>query len=97
MEQWQVSRDLYVVLRGGAEVFVDGRSVRTLGPGEFFGEVAAIDWGAGFGRARSATVVTIEATRLLVLDWTLVNRLMKVEPVFADRLERASRARLSSS
>jgi hypothetical protein len=55
LEQWQVSRDLYVVLSGAVSIHVDGEYVRTLGRGAFFGELAAIDWGAGFGRTRSAT------------------------------------------
>jgi CRP-like cAMP-binding protein len=89
-----VSRDFYVVLSGEVAVTVDGRVVRTLGAGEFFGELAAIDWGAGFGRTRSATVTATEPTRLLALDWALVNWLMKADRVFSDRLERASRERV---
>jgi hypothetical protein len=54
VQQWQVSRDLYVVLTGAVAIHVEGDLVRTPGPGEFFGELAAIDWGAGFGRTRSA-------------------------------------------
>jgi hypothetical protein len=96
IEQWQISRDFYVVLTGAVEVSIDGRRVRTLGTGEFFGELAAIDWGAGFGRTRSATVTAIEPTRLLVLDWVLVNWLMKAEPGFGRRLERVSRERLAT-
>jgi aromatic-L-amino-acid/L-tryptophan decarboxylase len=95
IEQWQVSRDLYVVLSGAVAVTVDGEQVRTLGPGEFFGELAAIDWGAGFGRTRSATVTAAEPTRLLVLDWVLVNRLMQAAPLFGEQLETASRERLA--
>ena len=97
VEQWQVSRDLYVILSGAVEVVADGRMLATLGPGEFFGELAAIDWGAGFGRTRSATVTATEPTRLLVLDWVLVNWLMKAEPAFGERLERASREHLATS
>ena len=52
-----------------------------LGPGDFFGELAAIDWGAGFGRTRTATVTATEPTRLLVLDWALVNQLIKADHV----------------
>jgi hypothetical protein len=96
VEQWQVSRDLYVVLSGAVAIFVDGEQVRTLGPGEFFGELAAIDWGAGFGRTRSATVTATQPTRLLVLDWVLVNWLMKAAPAFGERLETASRERLAA-
>jgi CRP-like cAMP-binding protein len=95
-EQWQISRDLYVVLSGAVAIVVDGESVRALGPGEFFGELAAIDWGAGFGRTRSATVTATEPTRLLVLDWVLVNWLMKAAPAFGERLEAASRGYLAA-
>jgi aromatic-L-amino-acid/L-tryptophan decarboxylase len=96
VEQWQISRDLYVVMNGAVAITVDGDCVRTLGPGEFFGELAAIDWGAGFGRTRSATVTATEPTRLLVLDWMLVNWLMQAVPAFGERLERASRERLAA-
>jgi glutamate/tyrosine decarboxylase-like PLP-dependent enzyme len=95
VEQWQVNRDLYVVLDGEVEVTADGQTLTTCGPGEFFGELAAIDWGAGFGRTRSATVSATKPTRLLVLDWELVNFLMQVDAPFAEQLERASRARLA--
>ena len=95
VEQWQVNRDLYVVLDGEVEVTADGETLTTCGPGDFFGELAAIDWGAGFGRTRSATVTATKPTRLLVLDWELVNFLMQVDAPFADQLEKASRERLA--
>ena len=94
VEQWQFSRDLYVVLDGRVEVGVDGTTLSTLEAGDFFGELAAIDWGAGFARTRSATVTAVDATRLLVLDWVLVNWLMKANAEFGAELERASRDRL---
>src|SRR5881275_2089626 len=56
VEQWQISRDLYVVVDGQVEVTMNGDVVRLLGTGDFFGELAALDWGAGFGRTRTATV-----------------------------------------
>ena len=46
--QWQYSRAFYVILHGTAEVRAGGRRLARLGPGDFFGENAAIDWGAGF-------------------------------------------------
>jgi Cyclic nucleotide-binding domain len=96
VEQWQVSRDLYVILSGAVVVVADGQTLATLGPGEFFGELAAIDWGAGFARTRAATVTASAPTRLLVLDWALVNWLMKACPVFGERLEQVSRERLAT-
>jgi len=96
VEQWEVSRDLFVILAGAVEITADGRRLNALGAGEFFGELAAMDWGAGFTRTRSARVTATEATRLLALDWALVNRLMKADPAFGDRLVRASRERLAT-
>jgi aromatic-L-amino-acid/L-tryptophan decarboxylase len=96
VEQWEVSRDLYVILAGAVEITADGKRLNTLGPGDFFGELAAIDWGAGFARTRSATVAAVESTRLLALDWVLVNWLIKADPAFGERLERASRERLAT-
>ena len=95
VEQWQVSRELYVVLEGKVAVTADGQLLETSGPGEFFGELAAIDWGAGFGRTRTATVTAREPTRLLVLGWVLVNRLMGANGAFAEQLEDVSRAHLA--
>src|SRR3954453_242429 len=96
VEQWEVSRDLFVILGRAVEITADGKLLNSLGAGDFFGELAAIDWGAGFARTRSATVTATEPTRLLVLDWVLVNWLMKVEPAFGGRLESASRERLAA-
>ncbi len=96
VEQWQVSRDLYVILSGAVDVAADGRRLATLGPGEFFGELAAMEWGAGFARTRAATVTATEATRLLVLDWSLVSWLMKADPVLGGQLEHMSRERLAT-
>src|SRR3954452_8840531 len=95
VEQWQVSRDLYVVLQGSVDVTADGLTLTTCGPGEFFGELAAIDWGAGFGRTRSATVTATTPTRLLVLDWVLVNWLNGADATFAEELTRVSQERLA--
>src|SRR4029077_16192203 len=96
VEQWQVSRDMYVVLSGSVEVAADGRVLATLGPGEFFGELAAIEWGAGFARTRAATVTATAPSRLLVLDWEVVKWLMRVDPVFGERIEQVSRERLAT-
>ncbi len=96
VEQWQVSRDLFVVLSGTVEVVADGKALATLGPGEFFGELAALDWGAGFARTRAATVTATQPTRLLVLDWALVDWLIKVDPALRERLEQTSRDRLAT-
>jgi hypothetical protein len=66
VEQWGSSRDFFVIVDGRVEVLVDGERIAELGPGEFFGEIAALDWGAGFGYPRIAQVVAATPLRLLV-------------------------------
>src|SRR5262249_1222231 len=93
VEQWQVDPGLYGGVSGRADVVADGRGLAPLGPGDFFGEMAALDWGAGFARTRAATVTATEPTRLLVLDWALVNWLVKAQPEVGAQLEQVSRRR----
>lgn len=92
---WDAARDFFVLLDGSATVERDGRTVRRLGPGDFFGEIAALDWGGGYGYARSATVTASEPLRLLVLAPSHLNLLMTDAPPFAERIERAARERLA--
>jgi hypothetical protein len=76
VEQWETERDFFVIADGTADVFVGDELVRSLGPGEFFGELAALDWGAGYGYPRLATVVAGSPLQLLVFpEGTLVELL----------------------
>jgi aromatic-L-amino-acid decarboxylase len=68
IRRWDADRSFYVILAGRFEVAIDGRIVRTSGPGDHFGELAARDWGGGYGYARTATVTCAEAGRLLRLS-----------------------------
>ena len=54
--------DFFVILSGTAEVVRDGRPVRDLAAGDFFGEIALIDHGP-----RTATVTAKTPLRSLVL------------------------------
>jgi len=53
----------YVVLDGQVQVQKAGKAVARLGPGDFFGELALFD-----NRPRSADVVTLEPTTVVVLS-----------------------------
>jgi CRP-like cAMP-binding protein len=68
--------------------------VPELGPGEFFGELAALDWGAGFGYARTADVVASSAARLLVLAPATLGELLRRAPGLEATLRAAARQRL---
>jgi CRP-like cAMP-binding protein len=66
--------EFFVIVQGEVEVSAHGRTVDTLGPGDFFGEMALLD-----GGPRTATVTTTTPGQLLVLT----------RPEFVALLERA--------
>jgi aromatic-L-amino-acid/L-tryptophan decarboxylase len=92
---WDSARDFFVVLEGMASVDVRGEQVAELGRGDFFGELAALDWGAGYGYSRSATVTATEPLRLLALAPAHLKVLMAEAPRFADVIRSAVRDRLT--
>ena len=81
----------YVLREGSASVTVDGAEIRTLGPGDFFGELALL----GGGR-RTATVTTTSAARVLVLFGTEFRQLEQEHPELAARIEAGVRERAQS-
>lgn len=60
--QGEVGTGLFIVATGGARVVRGGRTVATLGPGDFFGELSVLD-----GRPRVAQVVADGETVCLAL------------------------------
>jgi CRP/FNR family cyclic AMP-dependent transcriptional regulator len=61
----QSGGDFFILLSGGAEVTAGGKHLRTLGEGDFFGEIALLDNGP-----RTATVTVTEPARALILGPT---------------------------
>jgi CRP/FNR family cyclic AMP-dependent transcriptional regulator len=55
--------EFFIILSGTAEVRRQGRHLRELGPGDFFGEIALLD-----GGPRTATVTALAPMRCLVLS-----------------------------
>ena len=94
MRQWDPTREFYVVLEGTAEVRTAERFLAELGPGDFFGELAALEWGASFGYPRLASVIATSPARLLVLPGASFNTLVRDVPGFGDRIRSAVRERL---
>ncbi len=75
IEQGQPGRFLAVVVAGACAVFLDGKQVSTLGPGDCLGEMSMID-----GLPCSATVVATEPTDVLVLQRSDFDHVLKVAP-----------------
>jgi CRP-like cAMP-binding protein len=95
--QWEYAREFYVILDGEVEVRSGDRPLGTLGPGEFFGELAALEWGAGYGYPRTASVAATTAVRLLVLPGRVLNDLVRDAPTVSERIRAAMRDRLSAT
>ena len=76
----------FVLRDGAATVTINDIEVRTLGPGDFFGELAIL----GDGR-RTATVTTDSPSKVLVLFGTEFRRLQQEHPEIAARIESALR------
>jgi CRP-like cAMP-binding protein len=94
VEQWDATRDFYIVLEGTAVVRTAARRLDDIGSGDFFGELAALDWGASFGYARLATVTATSSMRLLVLTSADLLLLMDEIPEISAQVSRAARDRL---
>jgi CRP/FNR family transcriptional regulator, cyclic AMP receptor protein len=86
-------REFFVLLEGSAEVTKDGRKINTLGPGDFFGEIALVS-----NSPRTATVTATSPIHTLVIADRSFRRLLddvpeiqrKVLVALAERLAPAS-------
>jgi len=94
VERWHGTRHFYAILAGTVEIQRDGERLQDLGAGDFFGELAALDWGAGFGYVRTATVIATSPARLLVLPPAALTELIRAAPEVERQLRAAARERL---
>ena len=77
-----------MILEGEVAISADEHDLGTLGAGQFFGEVAALDWGAGFGYPRIAQVVAVDPLEVLVYPSEKLQELFVIVP----EVERVIRA-----
>jgi CRP-like cAMP-binding protein len=95
-EEGQPGRDMYIVVSGEVEIHRQvGESERVLAvlpAGEFFGEMAILN-----GRPRSATAVVRSDARLLVIDGTTFEAMLRARPEIALRMIKALASRLDSA
>jgi aromatic-L-amino-acid/L-tryptophan decarboxylase len=94
IRRWDADRLFYIVLSGRYDVFIHARLIRTVGPGDHFGELAARDWGGGYGYARTATVRCAERGRLLRLTSEDFQWLVDTEPTVKTHLAKILAERL---
>src|SRR5262245_1809367 len=82
----------FVLCSGAADVTQEGKELRGLGPGDFFGELAIL----GDGR-RSATVTAAEPSTMLVFFGTEFRRLEAELPEVAAQIRQAVEQRAQAS
>lgn len=86
----RVGYSFYLIDEGTVSVEHDGRSVRRLGPGDYFGEIAIL----GEGR-RTATVTAVEPVVAWTMFGTHFRSLQAERPDVAAALEEAMGERLA--
>lgn len=89
--QGEPGNGMFVVVRGRVRVVRDGQPVATLGPGEWFGELAVLDRGA-----RVASVIADEPTVCLAIAAWDAEQLFLEQPELAVALLRALATRMRS-
>ncbi len=88
VSEGQPGRELFLILAGTVEVAQTGRRVNTLGPCDFFGELAALCRGN-----RNATVTALSDLELLVIGPRELNAMAQI-PGFRDSLLKRMASRL---
>ena len=83
-------REFFVLLEGDADVDKDGRRINTLGPGDFFGEIALVS-----DTPRTATVTATSPVRALVITDRSFKRLLKDIPEIQSKVLSALAERLA--
>jgi CRP-like cAMP-binding protein len=84
--------EFFVIEDGHADVVQDGRQIRTLGPGDFFGEIALLE-----SDRRTASVVARSPMRLVVLHRREFRHIQHEMPDVAAKIEEAIRERFRTS
>jgi CRP/FNR family transcriptional regulator, cyclic AMP receptor protein len=84
------AREFFVLIEGEAEVKRKGRKVATMGPGDFFGEIALIAHSP-----RTATVTTTTSVELLVITAQSFRTLLDHQPPIAAKVLAALAERLA--
>jgi CRP-like cAMP-binding protein len=83
---------LFVIVDGTAEVTIGGAKKATLGPGDFFGEIALLD-----GGPRTATVTATSDIEMLGLTEWVFRGLMQEHPSIAVKTLQQMASRLRNA
>ncbi len=85
----ETGKQMYFIVRGSVEVFdAAGKSITTLGEGEYFGEMSLL-----MSAPRSANIRAASSCNLFVLEKAEFDRVVRDHPHFADTLREQARKR----
>ena len=82
--------EFFVLVDGTADVRRKGRKLRSLGPGDFFGEIALVS-----KKPRTATVTATSPVRALVITERSFRRLIEEQPAIGVKVLRALAERVA--
>src|SRR5579863_3491695 len=88
-EQGSIGREFFLIVKGTAAVKRNNRKIATLGPGQYFGELALLD-----RRPRSATIISETEMLLLVLGQRQFNGVLDAIPAMSRKLLAAMATRV---
>jgi CRP/FNR family transcriptional regulator, cyclic AMP receptor protein len=88
-EQGTIGREFFLIMEGQAAVKRNNRKAATLGPGQYFGELALLD-----RRPRSATVTSETDMTLLILGQRQFNGVLDAVPPLSRKILAAMATRL---
>jgi len=77
----ETGEELFVILEGEVRVGRDGRTRRTLGPGDFFGEIGVLT-----GQPRTADAIATGAVRCIAVPRELLRLAVEAEPLLGWKL-----------
>jgi CRP-like cAMP-binding protein len=89
LHEGRLPHEFFVILDGEVEVTHDGEHLATLGPGDFFGEIALVEHGR-----RTASVVCSVPCTLAVMGSQGFDAVRRELPRVAERIEAAIKERL---
>jgi CRP-like cAMP-binding protein len=89
IREGESGEEFFVLVNGTVRVDRAGTRIRTLGPGDFFGEIALVD-----GGPRTATATTESAAKLLVVAHREFHSLMDRHSSIRDAVLQALAARV---
>jgi cAMP-dependent protein kinase regulator/CRP/FNR family cyclic AMP-dependent transcriptional regulator/cGMP-dependent protein kinase 2 len=88
VDEGKFAHEFFVILEGTADVVHDNKVVATLGPGDFFGEIALMA-----AERRNASVIAKEPMRLVVIFGPNFRSLAGDLPEVSKRIDEAIKAR----